>query len=440
MPALSWPPMQIRHLRIANFKGFAQQEILLHPQFNLLVGENGSGKTSVLDALSIAAGSWFLGIRGQDSRHIRTEDVRVLAFETASGVNWEAQYPCAIGARGCVQGAPVSWERTLNGPEGRTTYGGAREIKDIASDVEARVRKGDSVTLPLISYYGTGRLWNVPREQALAAGDKLRLDRQSRLAGYRNSVDPRLSVAELVSWFAQQAWLTFQQNGEEPPSFAPVRRALVRNVKEARDVYFDAKLSEVVVDFGFGDRKAFNNLSDGQRCMLALVGDIAQKAARLNPHLGESILDKTPGVVLIDELDLHLHPKWQRHVVEDLRNTFPSIQFICTTHSPFLIQSLRSGEELVVLDGQPSAHLGDMSIEQIARGIQGVENTAVSARYEQMKQVARSFLEDLESTPTPPEQKLAEYKARLASLTAPYADNPAFQAFLELKLASKFGQ
>ncbi|GEM_PF-3154147 len=62
-------------------------------------------------------------------------------------------------------------------------------------------------------------------------------------------------------------------------------------------------------------------------------------------------MKKTEGVVLIDELDLHLHPKWQRHVIEDLRTTFPKIQFIFTSHSPFLIQSLRSSEELIMLDG-----------------------------------------------------------------------------------------
>jgi predicted ATP-binding protein involved in virulence len=89
--------------------------------------------------------------------------------------------------------------------------------------------------------------------------------------------------------------------------------------------------------------------------MLAPVGDIAYRAVTLNPHLEANILTETPGVVSIDELDLHLHPKWQRRVIENLRTTFPKIQFICTTHSPFLILSLRSGEELLMLDGQPTA-------------------------------------------------------------------------------------
>jgi predicted ATP-binding protein involved in virulence len=144
--------------------------------------------------------------------------------------------------------------------------------------------------------------------------------------------------------------------------------------------------------------------------------------------------------VLIDELDLHLHPKWQRRVIEDLRRTFPEIQFICTTHSPFLIQSLRSGDELIVLEGQSTAQVADMSIEEIARGLMGVANPEVSLRYDEMKGVARHYLEILEESAESPEAKLDAYKDRLADAIAPYADNPAFQAFLEMKRAAKLGE
>jgi len=435
-------PVRIDQLRVENFKGFSQRELTFHPEFNLVVGENGTGKTSVLDALSIAAGSWFLGLRGYDSRHIRPEDVRLQGNEAEATITWEQQFPCIVEARGVVREQPLNWRRTLNGPLGRTTYGEAREIKWLGEETERAVREGADVTLPLVSYYGTGRLWDVPREQSKVrkpakSGPK---SQRSRLAGYQNSVDPRLSVAALVQWIAQQSWLTFQQGGAEPSTFKAVQDALVRNVQGARQVKFDAKLGEVVVRFEDGRRQPFMNLSDGQRCMLALVGDIAQKAATLNPHLAERVLVETPGLVLIDELDLHLHPTWQRHVIEDLRTTFPRIQFICTTHSPFLIQSLRSGEELVMLDGQPTAQLADLSVEEIARGIQGVEDTSVSARYSEMKQVAKHYLEELEEAALAPTEKLARYKQNLAESIAPYADNPAFQAFLEMKRAARLGE
>ena len=137
---------------------------------------------------------------------------------------------------------------------------------------------------------------------------------------------------------------------------------------------------------------------------------------------------------------MHLHPRWQRRIIEDLRRTFPKIQFICTTHSPFLIQSLRSGEELMLLDGQPTASVANMSVEEITQGIMGIPNPQVSWRYEKMKGAAKHYLEELELAAKTPEEKLAKFKERLANTIAPYADNPAFQAFLEMKRTAKLGE
>jgi predicted ATP-binding protein involved in virulence len=80
------------------------------------------------------------------------------------------------------------------------------------------------------------------------------------------------------------------------------------------------------------------------------VAEIAWKAAILNPHLGADAAKKTPGIVLIDEVDLHLHPRWQHRVLRDLRTTFPEMQFIVTTHSPQIISTAEAGW-LRILDG-----------------------------------------------------------------------------------------
>ena len=145
-------------------------------------------------------------------------------------------------------------------------------------------------------------------------------------------------------------------------------------------------------------------------------------------------------MVLIDELDLHLHPKWQRRIIEDLRRTFPKIQFVATTHSPCLIQSLRSGEELIMLDGQPTAQLANKSLEDIAGGIMGISNPQLSLHYDEMKTAARHDLEMLETASLEPGEKLEAFKERLAESIGPYADNPAFQAYLEMKRSAKLGE
>ena len=196
---------------------------------------------------------------------------------------------------------------------------------------------------------------------------------------------------------------------------------------------------EVTVAFEGKGEQSFSNLSDGQRNVLALVGDIAVKAARLNHgQLGEDVLAKTPGVVLIDEIDLHLHPNWQRVILEALRTTFPEIQFIATTHSPFVVQTLREGE-LVPLEGQSIPEVANQGVEAISRGLMGVQHPEVSPRYSAMKAAAKTFLETLEEAAVAPEEKLQQYLDRLSQGIDEFADNPAYQAFLEMKREGKLG-
>lgn len=440
--------MRIDTLNVRNFKGFATREFSFHPQFNLVVGVNGTGKTSLLDALSIAAGSWFLGLRGYDTRHLRTTEVFLAGREQRTAgngasrqvtVTWEAQYPCSIEATGQVMGQNLTWTRKLNTPDGRTTYVDARTIKDLAEQTDRLVRSGSDVVLPLISYYGTGRLWDVPREQALVRNEQEVAGKEtlSRLVGYHNSVDPRLSVSELVKWIARQSWITYQQGGQEPSTYIVVREAIIRNLEGATNIRFDANFGEVIVEMENQSRQPFNNLSDGQRCMLAMVGDIAQKAATLNPHLGARAPQETPGVVLIDELDLHLHPRWQRHVIEDLRTTFPQIQFIATTHSPFLIQSLRPGE-LINLDPEELGEYADKSIEDIAENVMGVELPQKSERYQRMMDAAETYFRMLRE-PQPQAEAIEMAEQRLNELAAPFSDDPAFQALLKLERETQRG-
>lgn len=440
--------MRIDQLKLNHFKGFDSKEFYFHPQFNLLIGKNGTGKTSALDALSVAVGSWLLGIKGSETRHIRRNEVMLSPIHNGAPtdlsreVSWEHLYPCEISAQGTIFQQNISWSRSLNSPKGRTTSREAASIKILASKLDDLVRIGEEdIPLPLISYYGTGRLWNLPRD-LYSVDDPVQLANKadsSRFAGYANSIYPRLSVGDLVQWIAKQSWIAFQQSGNASPIFSAVQQAILACVEDATNLYFDAAMGEVVLEME-GAKQPFSNLSDGQRCMLALVGDIAKKAAKLNPQYAEQVLELTEGVVLIDELDLHLHPRWQRRIIEDLRRTFPKIQFICTTHSPFLIQSLRSGEELIMLDGQPTAKVENLTVEEIAQGIMGIPNPQVSLRYEEMRGVAKHYLEELEIAARAPEEKLAKYKNRLAESIAPYADNPAFQAFLEMKRTAKLGE
>lgn len=472
--------MRIDTLRTQNFRGYEDREFILHPQFNLVVGENGTGKTSFLEAAAVAVGSWLLGIRGHDSRGIRERDVRKLRDMVEKRYRELPQYPVRVSVKGTIHIAKaarnsntyeityedeprekqVEWSRSLEGVGGRTTQADARNIKKIAEAMASAVYKHEPRILPLIRYFGAGRLWESVRdsdkkslskhkgkqpaeiaenadelEQALAEHEQL----SEPFYGYRLSVDKRCNPDDLIAWMMFERRNELDE-GEKSPALRLVYQAIENMLPEAKSVHYSNKLGTLVLHHSDGSKPTFGELSDGYRNIVAIAADIAIKAAMLNPQLAEMALELTPGVVLIDELDLHLHPKWQRRVIEDLRRTFPKIQFICTTHSPFLIQSLRSGEELIVLDGQPTADLANMSVEEIAQGIMGIPNPQVSLRYEKMKGAARHYLETLEEAAKEPEEKLAEFKERLADTIAPYADNPAFQAFLEMKRAAKLGE
>lgn len=462
--------MRLESLQLKNFRGFSNRDFSLHPQFNLVIGENGTGKTSFLEAVAVSIGSWLLGFRGQDSRHIRPKDVRREIEFIERRYRQLPQYPVVVKSTAILEYAEanrnngeitileppktcqVTWSRKLNGDGGKTTQADAAKLKKKAGEFYSSVLNRKPLILPLIRYFGAGRLWesvretnkqSIPKKKTRQLGEHFSLIDQSDeisspFYGYRLSVDKRCNPEDLIRWMANERRNEIDEE-EKSPSLQLVYRAIQLMLPEAKTVRYANKLKTLVIHQEEGKILRFSDLSDGYRNVIAIAADLAIKAAMLNPQLAEKALEHTPGIVLIDELDLHLHPKWQRRVIEDLRRTFPKIQFICTTHSPFLVQSLRSGEELIVLDGQPTAHLADMQIEEIVQGLMGVPKPQVSLRYSEMKGVAHRYLETLEESSLSPPEKLEEYKKKLAESIAPYADNPAFQAFLEMKLAAKLG-
>ncbi len=436
--------MKIEKIRIRNFKGFKERELTFSPSFNLLVGTNGAGKTSALDALSVAISSWLLGFKGKyDGRAIRSYEAHLTLSEYKEEIRFSEHYPVEIRAWGEVLNTPVEWARKLTGEGRKTTTAETKALRTMAAEADHISRNGGDIDLPVIAYYGNMRLWQEPgrlkKDSRLSSFERFSNQKSlNRLEGYRFSMDPRISVGELVKWFGYQAWTGFQE-GKTRSIFQIVKKSVLGCMENAADLRFDAKRGELVADIQGVGTQPFANLSDGQRCIFSMISDLAQRCVKLNPHLGDKVLERTPGVALIDELDLHLHPKWQRRLIEDLRRVFPGIQFIATTHSPFLIQTLRNGEELIMLEGQPVSVLGNKGIEDISRGLMWVERPEVSPRYIEMVNAARNYLELLEEAKDAPESKLARFKDRLAESVAPFADNPAYQAFLEMNRVAKLG-
>lgn len=356
--------MRIDHLYVRNFRCFETQEFSFHPTFNVLIGDNATGKTAVLKALRIAAASWFLGIKDPKTVHIRPDDVRLKgrAFE-AGEYDFQEQWPVEVTATGTFAATEergeeqIQWTRTLKGPRGRTTRKGANRMKARAEEADQRVRDGDTVGLPLVAYYGTSRLYLEPRQtqQRKEASAKRG---PSRFVGYQDAIDKRLDTQALTRWMKRQSWMAWQE-GETSTLYQVVSHAITQMVEEASAIRYDPNREEVVVTIQ-DQTLPFDYLSDGQRTTLTLVGDLAIRAARLNPHLGEAALQNTPGVVLIDELGMHLHPSWQRHIIRDLQRVFPRLQFMTTTHSPQIISEMENGSVLSLERGE-----GEIKVREV---------------------------------------------------------------------------
>lgn len=150
------------------------------------------------------------------------------------------------------------------------------------------------------------------------------------------------------------------------------------------------------------------------------------------------ILQRTPGLVLIDEIDVHLHPKWQRQIVNDLKTTFPSIQFVCTTHSPFIIQSIVQGElrslDLVETD---MLEYENQPIEDIAGEIQRVESPQQSQKARELVTATEHYFELLQDPETRESTELAAAEAAYRKAAESFSANPGLTALLKLEAMAK---
>ncbi len=409
------------------------------PGFNLIVGQNGSGKTTMLDALSVAIGSWLLGMSRFSvdckARSIDREWARLRCIKNANTktVRYEYQHPVEVTAEGEVQGQKLRWTRTLESQQGRTTTAGATELKNLAERAGLAVMQGkEAVILPLISYYGTGRIWQQPRDlKAKRASANTKASRSS-FRGYLNSHDPRSDAAAMFRWFQTQQYISLEE-GKVPIELSAVRKAVLGCIEGGKRLSFSVKLADLILEIEGQERQPFNNLSDGYRNMIATVGDIAWKAVQLNPHLGAAAPAETPGVVMIDELDLHLHPTWQRRVMDDLRRTFPKIQFICTTHSAFLIQSARPGE-VISLDGNiVSEDYVGASLEDIVEEVQGVEVPQQSAAAKRLGEATEKYLKLIRENGRTEKAELASAKREFREAQTGYTSEPGLNALLKLE-------
>jgi predicted ATP-binding protein involved in virulence len=418
--------MQIERIELRNFRAFEAFSQDFHPGINVLVGDNGTGKTALLDALVVGAGSFFLGVDDKPTPVIRPDDVRIVSREIGDTIEIRPQFPAVLALKGRVFERELEWSRSMEGKGRKTTYAGASRLKALVQERMAALSQGASESLPLIAYHGTGRLW----KQRHTWGSTRRRRSSSRLDGYANCLDAASDEKSFLDWLKAMEWTEFQE-GRTPSVLRAVRETIRGLVPGCTDLRYRAKEGQTIAVFEDGRRLPQRMLSDGFRTIVGLAADLAWRCATLNPQMGERAAEETPGIVMIDEIDLHLHPNWQRRIIDDLRRIFPRVQFFLTTHSPFIVQSLRAGE-VVTLSGP--AHLEKppykRGVEEVSTDVLGVKDVQRSERFREMEEAAREVVSLLERPEGSNGAEVARARDRYRDLVARYSDDPGFLAVL----------
>ena len=323
--------MRLRRAVIENFRAIARLELDLHPQMNVFFGGNAKGKTSVLRAIAVGLGSIprllprvpTIGFRWTDRRGERPIRIELEADD---------------GTR---------WERRVGLPSLR---GRLDALRERLGPIAASAGKGDE-NLPILAFYGTDR---AVADQPQRRGPPRAFSRLEALDG---ALSARTNFQGLFSWFYGKE---HEESSEQKrrrdadyrlPELEAVRRSLASLVPGVSDpmvayrpLRFSVSLSS---EDGQHEDLSIDQLSGGYRVMLALAADLARRMAQGNPHLDDPL--ESEAIVLIDEVELHLHPSWQQTVLPDLMRTFPNAQFLVSTHSPQALTTVEA-EHIIHLE------------------------------------------------------------------------------------------
>jgi len=428
--------MFIREIHIQNFKGFEKKDFFFNPKFNVAIGNNATGKSTLLHSIQVALGGYLQCLDIPASKNYRRQYKSGEAF-----VKWNEQErgyfknhnPTLISttAKFSHLSDDTHWTRVML--KNNTTSHNQREAAQLIRAVEQlqMQKKHAQIAMPIVASFGT--------ERTVA---QLRKGKQAQSRRTRNEKAFLAALSEKVDFDGVIEWMhNYDKELQYKKEFAGTKEAVLSAIHTAipylRNVdynsYYQEFEAEVVIDQHTIGKTLHSNMSDGLKAMLNMIAELAFRCVVLNGFKGEKAVIETEGVVLIDELDMHLHPNWQRHVIQDLRNTFPGLQFIVTTHSPFIVQSIKK-EELIILEEELNSSSDPFrrSIEEIASTEMGVDEIPRSKAFLEMEEVAAQYYDLIAQGKTSEnDEEVASLRNQLNNLEDMFSEDPAFVALLK---------
>ncbi len=383
--------MHLKNITLRNFRCFGNITVDLHPQLTVFVAENGGGKTALLDGIAIglspilrllSSANQRLSGPGIEDTDFRLEswegrggedrwgssDYAQVVVETTTGLRWDNWRPSAQVKKPCEAIGQI-------------------DLTAFASEVLESVKTASAIPLPVFAYYGARRGWIVVPERLRVS----KVDYNHPTSALVGALKSLSDFKEMLKWFDIAETTELRANkGVAPEDFIEypplelVRATLVAILGEAyENPRFNAKHKFVVTDKRTECELQVSQLSQGYQAMLALGMDFARRLGLANAHyiddtdsifpLREPQPARAPAIMLVDEIDLHLHPSWQQRVLSDLMKAFPNTQFIVTTHSPQVLTTVKRENIRLLKEDSDGAWTAPMPDEEI----KGVESAVV---------------------------------------------------------------
>ena len=349
--------MKLKSVTIENYRAIENLVLSLDSSLTVLHGANGHGKTTVLSAIAVglvdSLGSFF----NESTIDLSEEDWREgagppqIIVESIDGIIGERYGKEATDEREEAQRIAVN-DAMRSGLE------------------EALATKEED--MPIVAFYGTDRMLSDMPDWVLSQrGSQYRPTRRAALEG---ALSARTDFEGLLTWFYFKENEELRERRErrdfdyQLKDVSVIRRAISSMLPEVSNPRIELNPLRFVVsqksEEGRAEKLSLNQLSGGYRIVLALAADLARRMAQGNPHMDDPL--QSEAIVLIDEIELHLHPAWQQRILSDLMRTFPNAQFIVSTHSPqvlttvepkCIVELYRDGDNIVA-EPPPAATYG----------------------------------------------------------------------------------